>query len=101
VIAMNADSSTRGDSTLDGWLRFRLEADLAGAEADIELRSAGDRWVSVSHSGGLRSIGIGPTARAAIVASLDRLGSAAVAELLADLSLFEVSCRLLQEASSG
>jgi hypothetical protein len=97
---MNAGSGTRGDSTIDGWLRFRLEADRAGSHAEIGLRNAGDRWISVSDSGGHQVTGIGPTARAAIVASLERLGPATVAELLADLRLLDVSCRL-REASAG
>jgi len=97
---MNASNGTRRDSTIDGWLRFRLEADRVGAQAEIELRNAGDRWISVSDSGGRRVTGIGSTARAAIVASLERLGPATVAELLADLRLLDVSCRL-REVSAG
>ena len=97
---MNASNGTRRDSTIEGWLRFRLEADRVGAQAEVGLRNAGDRWISVSDSGGHRVTGIGSTARAAIVASLERLGPATVAELLADLRLLEVSCRL-REVSAG
>lgn len=96
---MNAYSGSRRDSTIDGWFRFRLEADRTGAQADIGLRNARDRWISVSDSNGHQVTGIGSTARAAIVASLERFGPATIAELLADLRLLDVSCRL-REASA-
>lgn len=97
---MNVCSGTNRHSTIDGWLRFRLEGNPVGAQAEIGLRNAGDRWISVSDSGGHRVTGIGSTARAAMVASLERLGPATVAELLADLRLLDVSFRL-REVSAG
>jgi hypothetical protein len=63
-------------------------------DADVRLRRAADRWISVADSSGRHVTGIGPTALAALVASLDWLGAATVSEFLADLRLFEVSRRL-------
>lgn len=99
---MNACNGIRRDSTTDGSLRFRLMADRIGVHADVRLRNVGDRWisVSVSDSSGRQVTGIGPTARAAIAASLDWLGAAVVSELLVDLRLLDVS-RQLQGHSAG
>lgn len=91
---MNARIGTRRDSTSERKVRFRLTADAAGVQADVRLRNAGDRWVADSKSRGRHVTGIGSTARAATVASLDWLGSAAVRELLADLRLLDVSHQL-------
>jgi hypothetical protein len=90
---MNPCDGTRRDPTADP-VCFRLVADLAGVDADVRLRKSADRWISVADSSGRRVTGIGPTARAAIVASIDWLGAAAVSEFLVDLRLFEVSRRL-------
>ena len=83
----------------DGFIRFRLTAP-HDVEADIRLRRSGDRWVSVSTSRGREVTGIGSTARAAIVASIESLGATAVRALLLDLRLLDVSV-LLAEASAG
>jgi hypothetical protein len=97
---MNSCYGNRRDSTTEA-VRFRLLADRIGVRADVQLRNAGDRWISVSDSCGRQVVnGIGPTARAAIVASLDWLGPATVSELLADLRLLDVS-RQLHEFSAG
>lgn len=96
---MNSCDGTRRDSTTDV-VRFRLLAARVGVEADVQLRNAGDRWISASDSCGRQVTGIGPTARAAIVASLDWLAAAAVSELLADLRLLDVS-RQLRELTAG
>ena len=90
---MKSCDGTRRDSTPDV-LGFRLVADRMGVHADVRLRKSADRWISLADSGGRQVTGIGPTARAAIVASLDWLGAATVSELLADLRLLEVTCRL-------
>jgi hypothetical protein len=90
---MNLCDRSRRNSPTDA-IRFRLVADLAGVGADVRLRKSADRWISVADSGGRRVTGIGPTARAAIVASIDWLGAATVSEFLADLRLLEVSRRL-------
>ena len=61
---------------------------------DVRLQRSAVRWISVADSSGRRVTGIGPTARAAIVASVDWLEEATVSEFLADLRLLEVSRRL-------
>lgn len=91
---MDAFDGTRHASTSDSPLQFRLVADSVAVRADVRLRNAGDRWVADSNSSGRQVTGIGSTARAAIVASLEWLGSPTVAELLADLRLLDVSRRL-------
>ena len=83
----------------EGGIRYRLSDDRA-TQADIRLRRAGVRWISVSHARGREVTGIGPTARAAVVASLDWMGPAAVRGLLVDLRLLDVSV-LLAEATAG
>jgi hypothetical protein len=83
----------------DRFIRFRLTA-AHDVEADIRLRRSGDRWIAVSASRGREVTGIGSTARAAIVASIEWLGATAVRGLLLDLRLLNVSV-LLAEASAG
>jgi hypothetical protein len=90
---MNSCDRSRRNPPTDA-IRFRLVADHAGADADVRLRKSADRWISVADSSGRRVTGIGPTARAAVVASIDWLGAATVSEFLADLRLLEVSRRL-------
>jgi hypothetical protein len=89
------DNPTRPDRSI----RFRLTA-ARDAQADIRLRRAGDRWISVSDSRGHEVTGIGSTARAAIVASIEWLGPTAVRGMLVDLRLLDVSV-LLAEATAG
>jgi hypothetical protein len=91
---MNPADGARRDSTAERSLRFRLISDCAAVQADVRLRNSGDRWVADSKSRGRHVTGIGSTARAATVASLEWLGPAAVAELLSDLRLLDVSSRL-------
>lgn len=74
-------------------IRFRLTGE-SGTEADMRVRRVGVRWIAVSDSRGREVTGIGQTARIAIVASLEWLGSRPVAELLADLRLLDVSVKL-------
>jgi hypothetical protein len=91
--AMTSSDGTHSDSPTDV-LRFRLVADRVGVGVDVRLQRSAVRWISVADSSGRRVTGIGPTARAAIVASVDWLGEATVSEFLADLRLLEVSRRL-------
>jgi hypothetical protein len=80
---------------------IQLIAGGAAVQVDLRLREAGDRWVADSDSSGRQVTGIGPTARAATVASLEWLGPATVAELLADLRLLEVSRQLREVSARG
>ena len=73
---------------------FQMRAPTRGVEAEVRLRSAGDRWISESEAIGRAVTGIGPTARDAVVASLSWLGTRTLAELLADVRLIDVSRQL-------
>ena len=89
---MNADGTNKARAT--GSIAFQLLAPTLGIEADVSVRNAAGRWISVSGAGGREVTGIGPTARAAVVASLAWLGQPVMSELLADLRLFDASWRL-------
>lgn len=73
-------------------LEFTLHAE--AVEVPVRLRRLGERWVAQSDGGG--RIGVGPTARAALVASVQPLGSAASRQLLSDLSLLAPSVEILK-----
>ena len=73
---------------------FQVRAPTLGVEAEVRLRNAGRRWISVSEAIGREVTGIGPTARGAVVASLSWLGPQALSELLADVRLLDVSRQL-------
>ena len=94
------DTTTGGDDSFERSLGFRLTAERADVVADVRLRRAGDRWISVSDARGRQVTGIGSSARAAILASVDWLGSMTVRELLADLRLLDVSVKLT-DVSNG
>jgi hypothetical protein len=63
-------------------------------EAAVQLRQVTGRWVAVSAARGQQVTAIGASARGAIAESLAWLGPTAVAELLVDLRLIEVSRQL-------
>jgi hypothetical protein len=88
---MDSFDATRKAHTTGTALCFQVRAPTLGMEADIRLRNAGGRWISVSSATGREVTGIGPTARSAVIASLSWLGPRALAELLADLRLLDVS----------
>ncbi len=95
----SADETTR-EAIRSGSFRFRLSADRLGLQADISLRDAGERWVSIAETRGHRVAGIASTPRAAVVASLAGLRPGEIRELLVDLRLLDVSLRI-HEASAG
>lgn len=75
-------------------ISFELRSASHSLDASIEIRQVSGRWVSVAAARGQRVTAIGATARAAIAASLAWLGPAVASELLADLSLLDVSRQL-------
>ena len=81
-------------------LTFRLSAPSDRLEADLLLRPFGERWVAVAECAGRRDVGVGADPRTAVTASLGRFRARARAEMLADLSLLEVS-RLLLAGAMG
>lgn len=94
------DSRDWSSNDLDDALPFRLDAARARVVADVQLRRAEARWIAIADASGRHVTGIGPTARAAVVASLSWLGAPVVSELLADPCLFDVSRRVLEAASA-
>jgi hypothetical protein len=82
-------------------VQFRLG--VAGPESSVEvsLRSFGDRWMAVAHIGGEPQIGLGRTAREALVGSLVSLGQPAVRALLVDLALLAPSVEIARQEGWG
>ena len=75
-------------------VRFRMWAPTRSLEASVRLRHTPAGWIATSEAEGRATTGIGPSPRAAVVASLGWLGRSALSELLADLGLFDVSRRI-------
>lgn len=80
-------------------LDVRLSAPSLGVWVDVHLRTVGQRWVASAELDGLRQLGIGPSARGALSASLAPLGERARSVLLADPALMAASTKL--EGSAG
>jgi hypothetical protein len=76
----------------------RLTADQLGIEVEIRLRQLDGRWLAVADFGGEPEVGIGPTPRVALAASLATLGERAATALMADPQLFGLSAALRQPA---
>lgn len=75
-----------------------LRADQLGIELDLRLRELDGRWLAVADFGGQPEVGIGPTARAALVAALATLPERAATALMADPQLFGLSVAIRQPA---
>ncbi|CAN5756086.1 hypothetical protein BH23CHL7_BH23CHL7_09810 [soil metagenome] len=76
-------------------VQFTLSPPALGQSVSVRLRRAGGRWVA-QLDGSAQAVGIGSSARSALVAALEPLGSGAVTLLLADLALLGPSCRVLE-----
>lgn len=76
----------------------RLTSDVLGLDVSIRLRQLDGRWLAVADFGDEHEVGIGPTPRAALVASLASLGTRAAAALMADPQLFGLSAAIRQPA---
>ena len=72
-------------------VNFRIGAPPLDFYVDVRLRNFDGRWLAVADIGGDRELGLGRTAREALVASLASLGAIATAALLADPQLHTVS----------
>jgi hypothetical protein len=79
-------------------IRFQVQAPRLGLAADISLSDRYGRWIARSTVDGRPQTAVGGSAREAVVSCLAWLGPAATSELLADLSLLDVS-RQLHEAA--
>jgi hypothetical protein len=69
---------------------FRLTSPDLDFFVDVRLRDFGGRWLAVADIAGEWEMGLGRTARYALVASLSSLGPKAVKDLLADPRLQRV-----------
>jgi hypothetical protein len=79
-------------------LNARLGSTELGVEVAIRLRELNGRWMAVAEFGAEPEVGIGPTAREALSASLATLGARTAAALMADPQLFGLSTAMRQLA---
>jgi hypothetical protein len=75
-----------------------IDSEDLGFEVDIRLRQLDGRWLAVAEFGGDPEVGIGPSARAALVASLATLGERTAAVIMADPKLFALSAAIRRPA---
>jgi hypothetical protein len=75
-------------------VEFELAAPTRGVRVAVRLRPSGERWVAVAEIANVEQVGVGGSARDALLASLGTLKRTVVAELLSDLRLLEVSCQV-------
>jgi hypothetical protein len=85
--------TTQAAAKLAG-VQFRLKSPSLDFYVDLRLRHFDGRWMAVADIAGDKEMGLGRTARDALVASLASLGLEAVTNLLSDPSLFDVSRRV-------
>jgi hypothetical protein len=76
----------------------RIGSEELGVEVGIRLRQLDGRWLAVAEFGAEPEVGIGPTPRAALAASLATLGQRTAAALMADPALFGVSAAIRRPA---
>jgi hypothetical protein len=72
----------------------RLTSEALGLDVNIRLRQLDGRWLAVADFGDQPEVGIGPTPRAALTASLASLGTRAATALMADPQLFGLSAAI-------
>jgi len=78
-----------------GLIEFTLSGDGGRAPVEVRLRRAGERWVAqLPGTGG--AVGMGTSARAALKAALEPLGSESAVRLLADVGLMAPSRRVIE-----
>ena len=68
-------------------MEYRLSAPRYEFWVDVRLRRFGDRWLAVADIGGQPEIGLGQTARSALLGALAPLGSRAAEAFLSDPGL--------------
>jgi hypothetical protein len=69
-----------------------------GVEVAVRLRELDGRWLAVADFGAEPEVGIGPTPRTALTASLATLGERTVAALMADPGLLGLSLAVRRSA---
>ena len=75
-----------------------LDSTELGLDIEIRLRQIDGRWLAVAEFGGDPEVGIGPTPRVALEASLATLGKRAATMLMADPQLLAPSLALRELA---
>jgi hypothetical protein len=91
---MATTDMTRQAATTVAGVKFRLSSPRLDFYVDVWLRDFAGRWLAVADIACEKEIGLGRTARDALVASLASLGIEAVTHLLSDPGLFDVSRQL-------
>jgi hypothetical protein len=82
-------------------VHFTLSPPALGHSVSVRLRRTGRRWVA-QLDGSAQAVGIGSSARSALVAALAPLGNGATTLLLADLGLLVPSVAVLEiERAAG
>jgi hypothetical protein len=76
----------------------RLGSQELGIEVEIRLRELDGRWLAVAEFDGEPEVGIGATARAALVAALATLGERTATALMADPQMFGLSAAIRRPA---
>lgn len=71
-------------------MHFRITTPTVDFYVDVRLRRFDERWLAVAEIAGEPEIGLGHSAKEALVASVGCLGPATVAALLADPQLVPV-----------
>lgn len=79
----------------EGTIQFTLEPPSPLPAISVRMRRFGERWVAEAQSE-VPNVGIAQTPREALAAALSPLGSTVVTLLLADLSLLEPSCQIIE-----
>ena len=80
-------------------LTVRLSPPSLDFWVDVRLRSFGDRWVAAADIAGDMEIGLGGSARQALMAALGSLGNRARSVLMADPALLAPSTALIETSS--
>ena len=81
--------------TADGQIQFTIQPNSLMSGIDVRMRRFGERWVAEAGTES-PNIGVALSARAALKAALAPLGERQVTVLLADLSLLEPSCDIVE-----
>jgi hypothetical protein len=83
------------------WVELELHVGMAAAPFRIRVREAGDRSTASVACGSTRTIGIGATAREALVAALAPFGSRTAGAVMAAPAMFAASAALLATREVG
>jgi hypothetical protein len=97
VTAARDGSRMKSSARID--ITFELATQMPASAVHLRLRAFGERWVASADINGAQRVGVGSSARAAVVASLTTLDPRARAVLLADPALLDVSSTIAADAT--